>query len=62
MGYKYGTFSKFGLVSERTPLSAYASTACAASIEIEEEKKEEELVPRDLTKLNVAKFLDQVHK
>lgn len=62
VGYKYGTFSKLGLVTEHTPLSAYPKSSAEESKEDEMEVDEQSSGPRDLTQFNMDKFLASVHK
>ena len=61
VGYKYGTFSKLGLVTEHTPLSAYPQSSAEEENKDDMEVDEQSSGPRDLTQFNMDKFLAAVH-
>ena len=57
VGYKYGTFSKFGLVCERLPPSAYGPGENGDSMEVDEGSAVAMVQKDDLSKFNMDSLL-----
>ena len=69
VGYKYGTFSKLGIVCERTPRSAYPQDQAGAAeeskedaMDVDEDSSQQNPAANKLNRFNMQTFLEKVKK